>query len=1385
MKYFFISVFVLPLFLGASGKSFGSFPEQEEPVNAAPDLPVIVRKNQGQWDEKILYKGSTSNTSVSFLQDQVSFGFSRVVEKKVGEALPSPASVIQSEVQEYLVWNLHFDGMNSKPELVAEGEQESKTNYILKNKTFTNVPDYAQLTYKNIYDKIDLRYYALEHALKYDFIIKPGGDLNKISLQCDGIKSLSVNPKGELELLTAWGIQTESTPFAYQWVNGEKKKIDVRFFISNEHTFGFKAYQNYDRALELIIDPVVLDWATYMSGKSNSTNGYQFDLTTDAAGFVYGTGYNNNSFPTTPGSYSTAYSGDSGNPLAINGAGDVFVYKLNQTGSALIYSTYIGGSNDEAGRGIQVNAAGEAFVTGVTVSYDFPTQNPLQPFIKGLIDAFVFKLNASGTNLIFSTYLGGTSNDWGFDIAINNAGESFITGSTNSSDFPVSAGAFQTNWVYNTEVFVARLDASGANLLYATFVGQNGYSMGYGIAVDATNNAYVTGVTDNTNFPTTPGSFDVTANGGQDAFILKLNPGGTGLIYSTYLGGSGNDAFGGAAASYYSYGLAITLNAAGEAFVTGGTQSANFPVTAGAYSTTLKGTGDAYIAHIDASGSSLLYSTFMGGVGQEHGYDIVVTGSDEVFVSGTTNSNDFPTTPCAFDASYNGGMSDVFLLKLNAAGNKLIYSTYYGGNDADYSDPSIGLIKKTCTTEIVVGFTTHSWNLPTTAGSLQPKATTTQFADDQPTLFKLKPKIKPGFTMTPTKFCGTPVTFTDTTSQCGLWDTLTVHHWDFGDGTVADGISVTHSYTVAGTYNPKLIVGCPMDSASKTLTITTGIFNTTIGTTPSACTATTGTASITVGGGTSPYAFQWNTTPTQSGQTATGLAAGTYVVTITDKGGCTATTTATIIDSNSPTVTINSAIDPLCNAGKTGSAIAVPAGGTGPFTYSWSNGQTAATATALSGITYVVTVTDANGCKQSQTITLNDPPAIQGPSFSTTKADCGLTNGSAIASASGGTGTLTYTWGNTTSGATSTGLAPGNYLITIIDGNGCTKDSTVTVGAKGGPVTNTNVYSAIACNGGKGSVTAVVVSGGSSPYTYSWSSGTSITSAATQQGLGNLTTGIYSVTVIDGTGCSSSSSINLSEPAVLAITPLSISAVCGNTNGSATVSISGGTPVYSYSWSNATTGTATGTTTTLKNLSPGTYTVTITDSQGCLSTSSVTINNVVPATINVTPAQQTVVQGSSVNLLVSGAATYTWSPAIGLSCTVCPNPIATPTATTTYTIDATDINGCTVTAQITISVKAPCVGDEKDIFIANVFSPNNDGINDVVYVEGTGLVNIYWAIYDRWGNLLFETSNQNEGWDGTHKSNPLGTGTYVYYLKATCVKTNTEIRLKGNISLVK
>jgi beta-propeller repeat-containing protein len=352
------------------------------------------------------------------------------------------------------------------------------------------------------------------------------------------------------------------------------------------------------------------------------------------------------------------------------GSVDAFVTKLNASGSALVYSTYLGGSDNEQPFGIAVDAADNVYVTGGTRSANFPLANPIQSANAGLFDVFVTKLNAAGSALVYSTYVGGSADDIGEGLALDPAANAYVTGDTHSTDFPTEQPVQGQYGGGMSDAFVTNMNASGSAFVYSTYLGGSGDDEGRGIAADAVGRAHVVGLTTSTDFPTANALQPENA-GGFDAFVTTLRPTGS-FFYSTYLGGSDFDQGGG-----------IALDASGNTYLAGSTRSLDFP-TFLPIQPTNRGNGDAFIAKLNAAGSRLLYSTYFGGSGDDRAFAIVERAFKSIYVAGLTTSTDFPTRN-PFQAA-KGGFSDGFVASFvtSAVGRPVLsYSTYLGGNGDD------------------------------------------------------------------------------------------------------------------------------------------------------------------------------------------------------------------------------------------------------------------------------------------------------------------------------------------------------------------------------------------------------------------------------------------------------------------------------------------------------------------------------------------------------------------------------------------------------------------------------------------------------------------------------------------------------------------------------
>ncbi len=614
---------------------------------------------------------------------------------------------------------LTFPGANPHPRLEPFGRMATSVNYFLGSdpqQWHTDVPVWRGVRYVDLYPGVDLEVTGEAGRWNWRLVAAPDADLAAVRLRVEGAEAAEVlaSHEGEtylrlntavgafnLPLLAAEGLPAE--PAGVQMVSGGAFEVTAPFTagaaVGDPHPVPARAADGSDLA-----------YATFLGGSDREKG---VGIAVDGNGAAYITGYTySDDFPTTPGAFDTTFNG---------GYYDAFVVKLSPAGDALAWATFLGGSDGDGGVGIAVDGSGAAYVMGSTESVDFPTTpGAFDTTYNGGYwgDAFVVKLNSMGNALAYATFLGGSDSDVGLGIAVDGSGAAYVTGETTSADFPATPGAFDTT-LDGCDAFAAKLNPAGDALLYATFFGGSRCDDGRGIAVDASGAAYITGWTGSADFPATPGAFDTTFNGYYDAFAVKLNPAGDDLAWGTYLGGGSNwddgrgIAVDGSGAAYITgwtrsadfpttsgafdtthngyddtfavklspagdallyatflggsrhddRGLGIAVDGSGAVYITGWTTSADFPATPGAFDTTLDGWMDAYAIKLSPAGDALLYATFLGGNGDDYGSGIAVDGRGTTYITGDTYSAGFPTTPGAFDTTYNGG-DDAFVLKL-------------------------------------------------------------------------------------------------------------------------------------------------------------------------------------------------------------------------------------------------------------------------------------------------------------------------------------------------------------------------------------------------------------------------------------------------------------------------------------------------------------------------------------------------------------------------------------------------------------------------------------------------------------------------------------------------------------------------------------------------
>ena len=630
-------------------------------ASANSPVPVFFFRNSGEAPPTVKFIARTPEISASFSLDKVTL-------RLHGADL-----------------RVSFQGSDPQTSVTVERPLIAKANFLIgadPARWRTNVDLYQTISYKGLYPGIDMKYGGAGKRLKSEFIVAAGVDPSLVRIRYAGFEKIFIDRDGSLVFRLEHGQLRENSPEAYQIRGGRNVAVDCQYKLYGDGTVGF-ALGKYDTSLELIIDPI-LSYSTYLGGSG-------FDaitaLAVDSPGNAYVAGYTDSlDFPiagaiqgATGGSvdafvaklnpagtalvYAT-YIGGSGDDrargltidssgsvtitgtttspnfpsvaayqTALSGGRDAFVAKLNPAGNLLVFSTYFGGSAYDNGNSIASDSSGNVYIAGDTYSTDLPILGAMQSLNRGRQDGFVVKFSPAGA-LQYSTYLGGAGDDRAMAIAVDGTGCAYVTGNTTSADFPV-ANAFQAANAGGQNAFITKLNSAGIAIVYSTYLGGSGGIPGFpesgnGIAVDSALSAYVTGVTHSANFPTAGALQTGHAGGGLDAFVSKLTPAGSALVYSTFLGGIGLDTA-----------TAIAVDGGGTAYVTGNTTSPDFPMVTPLQGTK-SGSVDAFIAAVNSTGSALVFSTFFGGNSADGGTAIALNGSGKIWIAGQTTSTNFP-----------------------------------------------------------------------------------------------------------------------------------------------------------------------------------------------------------------------------------------------------------------------------------------------------------------------------------------------------------------------------------------------------------------------------------------------------------------------------------------------------------------------------------------------------------------------------------------------------------------------------------------------------------------------------------------------------------------------------------------------------------------------
>lgn len=1299
-------------------------------------------ENKGQWEKQVLFKADLGNGALFVEKDRFTFNLYNAAEIRQNHINPSGISA-SFKRHAYQVEFLNI----LTPTITSESEFTEYYNYFLgkdQSKWKSNVTAYQLIKYNNIYKNINLNLYSAGNFLKYDFIVNPNSNLEDIVLKYKGVNELKIDNAGNLIVKTSVGDVIEQQPYTYQLIDGKKVEVKSKYILK-DNLVSFKIAGKYAKSLPLIIDPILI-FASYSGSTADNfgmTATYGYDGSLFAGGTVF-----NNGYPTTLGVFDDTFNGSPG-----GGITDVCITRYDSSGTNLIYSTYIGGTATETVHSLIANENNELYLYGATSSLNFPTtiNSYVNTFSGGTslyyisngsnftngTDIYVAKLNPTGTTLLGSTYLGGSQNDGvnsttnlAYDSLMNNYGDQYrgeimldknsncyITSSTKSNDFPIING-FNTTLGGNQDAVVLKLNQDLSNLEWSTYLGGDNMDAGFSIKVDTNNYVYVCGGTASSDFPTTLGTINTSFLGGKaDGYITKIDTNGSQILASTLLGTSEYDQ------CYF-----IEIDRHGSVYTVGQTRGA-FPLVNATYNDP---NSSSFIVKMNNDLDTTYYSTVFGNGNINAKFSpsaFLVDRCENVYVSGwggdiltgaslygmpTTTNAVFPNSPNGFDFY-------LIVLERNLASQ--LYGTYFGGSQSrEHVDGGTSRFDKNgIVYQSVCAGCGNNDDFPTYPNPGVWSNTNNSNNCNNGTFkfdFEIIPKAQ--FTVDHFEGCSPlTVTFNNTSNSSDSY------LWDFGNGdTTSLVFNPVRTYTTPGNYTISLLIKdsiCnTVDTAYQMITVNPPINITAITNDTTSCEPVL--LNLTATGATS---FIWSSNnqftdtlnPSLSDTlTVYGVNSVTYYVMATN-GECsdTASVTITYHIPSTPNFTLDNmqGCAPLTvNFNNTS--------GPNDF-YLWDFGNGDTTSQNLTpSITYntpgtytvTLTITDsicASTDTKSATITVAPPVSLTIPNNPITTCDTALLYANS-------TGATTFIWSTNPSFSDTLNSNLQNDSLTVI-------------------ISDTTTYYLLATNGICSNSASVVVNH-----------------------IG------VKINVPNGAVCSGESEtlsvINLTNQTLTYDWQPSSEIISGETTANPIVN-----PTLTT-----------------------TYYITAQNTLGCSATDSaiVTVSGTSINDISITADKDSLYNGEGTYLHANpdNNFTYIWTPANSLNNNTIANPFATPTTETTYTVVFTElITGCEFYKTYTLYAwEINCA--EPDVFLPNAFTPNGDLENDVLYLRGRFVEEMELKIYDRWGELLFETTKQNVGWDGSFKGNKVDPAVYVYHLKVRCID-GQEYFKKGNVTVIR
>ena len=1281
-----------PLFLLLLGSALVSF-------GHGPSMPLT--ENRGQWPEQVLYRAMVPNGALfveagGFTHVQVSgLDLHRHAQPPDGTQ-PTPHGH---------AWKVHFEGGMAQGH---EGlmKQAHHENFFIGSDPAawgSGCGVFGEVLLKDVWPGIDVRIDG-RHGMKYDVIVAPGADPSLVRLRYEGPDGLVLKDR-DLHVQLSTGLVVEEAPVVFNLSNGhDRRPVDCHYRLDGD-VLCFELPEGYDPILPLVIDPV-LAFASYSGSTADNfgfTATYDEDGHLYGGGIVFGAGY-----PTTTGAFDPTFNG---------GTVDVGISKWAPDGATLEWSTYLGGMGNEAPHSMVTNLAGELYVMGSTGSADYPTTpgcfsatfqgGPNVTFTVGYgfnfplgADIFVSHLNASGNALIGSTYVGGSGTDGVNTSTIaHNYGDAFrgevaldpddnpvVVTSTASTNLPTTPGApMGSIGGGGLDAFVFRMNPGLSTMLWATYYGGSGADSGHGMQFDSNGEVFITGGTNSMDLPMAGSPLNPANAGGSDAFVARFSPAGNTLLSATHLG-----------TNLYDQAFFVQLDTDDEVYVLGQTRG-NYPVSPGVYANP----GSSQFIHkLSHDLSTSIWSTRIGNGSNTQDLSpsaFLVSDCDQIYFSGwggNTNNlgtpngsttNGSPVTPDAFQSTTNG--SDFYLMVLEPEAAGLNYATFFGGgNTFDHVDGGTSRFDKNGTVyQAVCAGCGGEDSFPTTPGAY---STTNNSFNCNLGVFKFD-LAQPQAIIDidgPATICY-PSTVQFVNNSIGG----STYQWTFGDGSTSTDFEPSHTYTTGGTFTVTLVLSDDLGCADPdTATIT-------IEAIPSPQASIGPVGPLCPGGsvqlqGSDGDQHEWFPTtglsdPTVQNPIASPTEDITYfLVVTTDCGTDTASVSITIADPQGSTMP-----DAVVCLGESVTLTA-----NGGVAFNWSPAATLddptsqnPTATPLDTTTYTVTITTAEGCEVTDSVTVNVLDGVPLPVL----GDTAICLGTSIVLTAPAADTYAWQAANglsspTVQSPTVSPTAPTLYIVTASNLCGSVTDSAfvdvLSVTALAWPDT-------VICAGDPVQLNAT---GGA---TYSWSP----------------TTGLDNAQIA--------------------------------------------TPVATV-------------------FQPITYTVTATDDLGCTGTATASIGLLPPPTVQAWN-DAVIDLGQGVEIHSSGTGTPVWDPPLWMDCHTCPSTWVQPQASMVYTVTYTSGNGCTASASVSIILNGT-------LFVPNTFTPDGDGINDLFGALGSELATFRMLIFNRWGELICELDHVDQRWDGTYQGVQSPIDTYVWRIEAREL-SGTFRKAIGHVNLVR